>query len=212
MSPRTASTLLIDIETRPFERIEADVAVAGLFADDRPLRGAVARADWRLCGLLSQLVREGRITGSDGQCVLVPTDGRLRAPRLFVMGLGARTGRSTAAVQDGVARTLARVGELGLAHVALSPLGFPGDDWPRHAQAVVGGALEAARAVGRPLELTLGVPGASEARTRASLTASIDALGLPDVALARPEHRRAEDQLTRPRRSPQGNPPIHRHA
>jgi len=212
MTERAPGTMLIDIETRPFERVDAEVAVAGLFSDDRPLRGGVARADWRLCGLLSQLVREGRITGVEGQCVLVPTPGRLRAPRLFVMGLGPRARRSTASIQDLVARTLGRVGDLGLAQVALAPLGFPSDDWPRHAPAVVGGAWEATQAAGRRLDLKLLVPAASESRTRAAVAASVDALGVPQVALVRPEHRRPDESLSRGRRPPQGQRPLHRQA
>lgn len=212
-SRNSVPALRIDVETRPFERVESDVAVAGLFADDRPLRGGVARADWRLCGLLSQLVDEGRITGRDGECVLVPAAGRLRAPRLFVMGMGPRTARTTAAVQDLVARTLARVCELGLSDITLAPLGFAGDDWPRHAQAVVGGAWEAARVAAAPMDLHLAVPGSSEARARASLRAAIDALGLREIEFVmNRDQRRGEDPLTRPRKSPQGPAPTHRHA
>lgn len=210
-APSSLLALRIDVDTRPFERVECEVAVAGLFADDRPLRGGVARADWRLCGLLSELVREGRITGRDGECVLVPSAGRLRAPRLFIMGLGERTARTTASVQDLVVRTLGRVCELGLSDIALAPLGFAGDDWPRHAQAVVGGAWEAARLSGAPMDLHLAVPGSSEARARASLKASVDAFGLREMEFLGRDQRRGDDTLARPRKSPQGSLPVQRH-
>jgi len=205
-----SARLSIEIDSRPLERVDADVAVAGLFEDDRPLRGGAARADWRLCGLLSRLIIDERISGAPGEAVLVPSESRLRAPRVLVLGLGPRGKRSLAQVQDLVRDAADRVIALGLTKMALGPMGFAGDDWPRHADAVVGAGLEAVNAADRPLELSLVVPGAAEARARASFGAVIDALGRPSIELVRRDDRRAADGPARRRKAPQGPPPLHR--
>ncbi len=205
-----SAPLVIDIETRPFERLAADVAVAGVCSDDRPLRGGAARADWRLCGLISRLLVEERVSGAAGEAVLVPCDGRLRTPRLLILGLGPRTSRKVAEIQSIARDAFDRVLGLGLESAAFGPLGFAGDDWPRHAHAIVEAAVGAVGAAGRPLDLRLAVDGRAEARVRASVTAVVDALGRSDVRLARRDERGGEESALRPRRAPQGSPGLHR--
>ncbi len=58
--------------------------------DDRPLPGTAGFVDWRLCGALSRVLKGGFFTGVKGDWLLVPSDGRLPFPRIFVVGLGAR--------------------------------------------------------------------------------------------------------------------------
>jgi hypothetical protein len=80
----------LSLHTRPIERLPADVAVAGFFADDRPLRGGAGRLDWRLCGLLSRYLQEPRFSGVLDERVLMPGADRIAPNRLFLFGLGAR--------------------------------------------------------------------------------------------------------------------------
>lgn len=204
------ATLSIEIETRPFERVQADIAVAGVFEDDRPLRGSAARADWRLCGLISHLVESDRITGRVGEALLMPSGGRMRTSRVLVLGLGQRAKRSGLQVQDLVRDALTRVRGLGLRDVALAPLGFAGDEWSLRGQAVIDGALEAHAGSPDPILLRFVVPGEGEARARASIGAALDALGDPRVQLARRDGRDSTAPAARPRRSPQGQPGSYR--
>jgi hypothetical protein len=60
--------------------------------DDRPLPGSAGYVDWRLCGALSRVLQSGFFVGAREDSLLLPTDGRLRVPRIFVMGLGQRRG------------------------------------------------------------------------------------------------------------------------
>ena len=60
---------------------DAEIAVAGFFQDHRPLRGGAARVDWRLCGLLSELLMSGELEGRRDEAVLMPSARHLRAPR-----------------------------------------------------------------------------------------------------------------------------------
>lgn len=78
------------IEAGPLERVAADLVVVGFAPEDRPLRGAAGRADWRMCGRLSGLVAAGRLTGRRGEAALLGAAGGLRSPAVLVVGLGPR--------------------------------------------------------------------------------------------------------------------------
>ncbi|HEY5658955.1 MAG TPA: hypothetical protein VIY27_14295, partial [Myxococcota bacterium] len=74
--------LILSLAPDSIDRIEADVAVVALFRDERPLRGSASRIDWRMCGRLSQLLRDERFAGNPGEAALFPGQGGLRAPML----------------------------------------------------------------------------------------------------------------------------------
>lgn len=63
-----------------------DVLVVPIWGDVRPLRGAAGLLDWRLCGKISQMIREGRVSGSAGEKLLLVTG---RVPWQRVLGIGA---------------------------------------------------------------------------------------------------------------------------
>ena len=71
-------------------RLEADLLVAPLWADDRPPHGLAGRADWHLCGFISRLILDGRLRGAAGETTLVAVQGRLPAPRLLLLGSGGK--------------------------------------------------------------------------------------------------------------------------
>jgi Cytosol aminopeptidase family, N-terminal domain len=170
--------LEIEIEGRPFERAEAELAVAGIFRDDRPLRGGAARADWRLCGRLSELVRDGHLTGACGEALLLPSFGRLGAPRLLILGLGERARFRLTAAQDATREAVGRALDLGVGELVFAPPGIAPDDIPRHAQAILGGALEAMQArpsSSSPLSLRLLAPAAESSRVGLAVDAAIRA-------------------------------------
>lgn len=162
-----SGSLRIGLDTRPLERVEADVAIAGVFADERPLRGAAGRADWRLCGLLTRLVLDDRLDASPGAATLVGTSGRLAAPALLVVGLGARTRFGAQALEDATRSAVARAVALSSARAALAPFGIDGDELVRHARALVEGALAGLGTA--TLAVRLCVPEAEESRVRREL-------------------------------------------
>lgn len=196
------ASVRIALEARPLERIRCDLAIAGLFTGDRPLRGGAARVDWRLCGLLSELLMSERLSGAPGDALLVPSTGALRAPRALIVGLGDRDGFRTAAAQQSMADAMGRCFGLGVGRVAMAPLGIASDDLPRHAAAVVGGLLEAARAVDAELELILTIPGRQHEAAASALERAIQALDPAPFTLVR-----EEPPLVRPSRAPRGTSP-----
>jgi len=78
-------------------------ALAGLDAfclfvseDERPLRGAAGFIDWRMCGALSRILKDGRFVGAMGDALLFPAGGRLSGERVFCFGAGRRADLSRA--------------------------------------------------------------------------------------------------------------------
>ena len=67
---------------------ECDIIVVGFFLDERPLRGASGWIDWRLNGRLSRFIQAKRLTGEWKETTLVPSEGRLVAPLILLIGLG----------------------------------------------------------------------------------------------------------------------------
>jgi len=84
------AAIVVEVDDQPLERVSADLVVVGYSPDDRPLRGAAGRADWRLCGELWQLVTAQKLNGRRGQAALLSAAGPLRSPLLLVVGLGHR--------------------------------------------------------------------------------------------------------------------------
>jgi len=138
------STLAIEVEGQSLVRVGAELAVAGFFRDQRPLRGGAGVADWRLCGWISGLAESHRLRGEWGECALLLTHGRLGANRLLLLGLGTRarfgTDAHRAAVQAAVEKALA----LGAGTVAFDlPAPTLAEGQIRIARGVVAGACAA---------------------------------------------------------------------
>ena len=165
------STLALEVgDTESLARIGAEIAVAGFFRDQRPLRGGAGLADWRLCGWLSRLLLASRASGELGEAVLTITHGRLRAPRLLLVGLGARARFGGDAHRNAVEASLQRLLDLGVGSAALDlppPTGDASED--ALAVSIVDGACAALDA--RPARLLLRVVAApgTAVRMRAAL-------------------------------------------
>ncbi|MEN8181479.1 MAG: M17 family peptidase N-terminal domain-containing protein [Myxococcota bacterium] len=116
--------LRVEVLAAPLERARADVLLAGFFASERPLRGGAGRADWRLCGLVSRLVQEGRIRGEEGEAALLPGGPVFMSPRLLLVGCGDSAAFDRTAQRRIATGALARTAALGVESVALAlPLG-----------------------------------------------------------------------------------------
>ena len=101
-----------------------------IWEDARPLRGAAGLLDWRLCGKLSGLIQSGRLTGVEGEQLLLPTAGRLPWRVALVMGLGPRVGFSGARFRAALLRLFAAARGVGVRELALAPPGRDIDALP----------------------------------------------------------------------------------
>ena len=138
------STLAVEVEGGSLVHVGAELAVAGLFRDRRPLRGGAGLADWRLCGWVSGLVGAARLRGEWGEAALLLTHGRLLAPRLLLLGLGVHDRFGIDAHRDAARLAVERAAELGIGIVALDlppPRGVESPE--RIALGVLAGASEA---------------------------------------------------------------------
>ncbi len=60
----------------------------GFFSDERPPRGHSGFVDWRLNGVISKQMADGRISGIPLEKVLIASDRRLPASKILLIGLG----------------------------------------------------------------------------------------------------------------------------
>lgn len=118
-SERRGSDRLLEPTLANLDALSVDAVVVGLCSDVRPLAGLLGMIDWRLCGRVSRLVERGVITGAHGEHVLMPTFGRIAAPRLFIVGWG-RSSTSTELADERVRATLAMIDKAGLQRVAFA--------------------------------------------------------------------------------------------
>ncbi len=111
--------LHLEISALAAERARADLLVVPVWSDERPLRGATGRADWRLCGRLSELAASGRLRGRFGEAVLAASFGGLAAPLVLALGLGPRSEFDAPGVQAFASEAVRRALALGVATIAL---------------------------------------------------------------------------------------------
>jgi hypothetical protein len=71
----------------------ADTILVLVPEDERPLRGDAGLIDWRLCGLISEHLRSGYVTGQLGEAVLLPGDRPLSPARILLVGAGSAATR-----------------------------------------------------------------------------------------------------------------------
>jgi len=67
---------------------ECDVLVTGFFKDERPLKGSSGWIDWRLNGMLSRFLMDGKLTGDWKEMTLIPSQGRIMPRMILLLGLG----------------------------------------------------------------------------------------------------------------------------
>jgi leucyl aminopeptidase len=172
---------------RPLERTQGEIAVVGFFADERPLRGGAARADWRLCGGLSRRIENGDLSGKSGEALLIGSGPALLAPRLLLMGLGERQHFDQLRVGDETQQALERCLKLGCTRVAFAPLGIASDDIPRHAGALVAGFHAAWQSARRPMTVHFCVPGREISAVERALTEAHKAANVSEITIRVPD-------------------------
>jgi len=68
--------------------VDVDTYALPVFEDQRPPVGLAGLVDWRLCGMLSNQLLAGNISGRFREVTMMPAYGRLRSVRVVVFGMG----------------------------------------------------------------------------------------------------------------------------
>lgn len=117
------SVRFLGLELAKWDQIGGGDLALGVFANERPLRGAAGLADWRLCGRLSRLLKRERFTGITGELMLLPPGRRLPFDRLVLFGLGERRGYSEPRYRDHVRWIRGVLSKAGTRACAVQPPG-----------------------------------------------------------------------------------------
>jgi leucyl aminopeptidase len=114
--------------------------VVGRYSDTTRPPAEVAALDKSLDGLLSRVLQTEKFEGKPGQIAHFYTGGRIRADRVFVVGLGAKKNGAAEPIRRGTAAALRRARDLGAstAAVFMPPDGVPARE---RAGAIVEGAI-----------------------------------------------------------------------
>ena len=111
-------------ELAKWDESDVDTLVVTFFSDERPLRGAAGLADWRLCGRLSRLIKNKRLSGESGEALLMPPPGGRLSFRLMVLfGLGPSRGFDEKAYRDSVKKIRGVLERAGVGRYAIQPPG-----------------------------------------------------------------------------------------
>lgn len=85
--PQVVTDLKLDGEKALFDKkIKGIVSLC--FENERPLQGLAGKLDWKFHGLLSQFIRDGKITGKEGECVYIPARKSNETYHLILVGAG----------------------------------------------------------------------------------------------------------------------------
>ncbi len=88
--------------------------------DERPLSGAAGFLDWRLCGALSKILGSGFFVGAPGDKLLVPTDSRVPARKIFAVGLGRSNAVTALGLEHALTQAAAMLSKANVDSVALA--------------------------------------------------------------------------------------------
>ena len=146
-----SASLRIGVAEERLEVLPVDIIVVPCASDERPLRGVASRADWRIGGLLSSMLKEGSFQGGAGEAALLAGGVGLVAPRLLVVGQGERTALDSERLEAWGLEALSRCLALSASSVALALL--PAKYHALREQCIVfaGAALQACSEVSEPL-------------------------------------------------------------
>ena len=145
----------INIVQGGIQENDADVVVVNLFEGTSKPGGATGAVDQLLGGAISEMILLGDLSGKLGQVAVIYPSGKIRAPRVFVVGLGNPDSLDAEAVRKVAAAAIKKARELKVHRVAtvVHGAGTGGLALATAAQAVVEGSLLASYSYDAPKQL-----------------------------------------------------------
>jgi len=111
--------LVLKVLMHDIRKLETDAVAVGFYEDIRPLKGAAGALDWILCGSLSRLIIQQKISGAIGEAALLTTKGKIPAPKVFMVGLGPRSQMTPSALREASRSAAATIVGAGVIRAAL---------------------------------------------------------------------------------------------
>ena len=119
---------------QPIQDIEADILLLFHLQDELAPRGRLGQVDWILCGAVSRLRARGKFAGERGASALLAPNGKLKAARILVVGLGHKADLSVVSLYRSAYQAAQAILNLRCTHLAMEP---PYRAFPREAPASV---------------------------------------------------------------------------
>jgi hypothetical protein len=114
---------VLPLDLARWDEVARDCLVLPVFKDDRPLRGAAGLADWRMCGRLSRLLKDGKANAEQGEAMMLPPGRRLPFARILWFGVGDAKGYSDERFHIDLDWIMTVVSKAGVKDWALQPPG-----------------------------------------------------------------------------------------
>ncbi len=102
------------------DELPARLALSVFFDDVRPLKGTSALIDWRLNGRVSDMILQGRLSGSFAESLIMPAQGRLSANEIFLFGLGSSRDLTESRREEGLSKLAEKMSRLRSSTFVLS--------------------------------------------------------------------------------------------
>ena len=90
------------IDAARLDSLHVDALAVPMFGRVEQPQGAAGYLDWRLCGRLSRLLREGTFTGAPGETLMLSYHERIRPVCVVLFGLGAPDHRTDAQCEQDI--------------------------------------------------------------------------------------------------------------
>jgi hypothetical protein len=147
------SGVTVQVIHQDIKKVEAEALVVGFFQDVRPLKNAAGQLDWLLCGAFSHVLLNNMLRGALGDVALFTSGGKVPPQKIFLVGLGPKTGFSASSLRKAVKAAAATILGTGVTNAAVEYFQAPGVPPERNMLAFCEGLDEGAG--GRPLTVSL---------------------------------------------------------
>ena len=148
----------VNVILKDIRNIETEALIVGFYEDVRPLKGLAGKLDWLLCGSLSDLILNNKLSGSLGEVALLASRGKVPAMKIFMVGLGPKGGSYPSSLRNAARIAAASAVGAGVTNAVVEYFYYP--DVPSDAvvSALRDGLSEGAG--GSPLQASLLAPDA----------------------------------------------------
>jgi hypothetical protein len=147
------SGLAVKVILQDIKKLETDALIVGFYEDVRPLKGLAGELDWLLCGSLSALILNNKLSGSLGEVALLNSRGKIPAKKIFMVGLGPRGGNSSSSLRKAARTAASSAVGAGVANAAVEYFCSPGVPYDAGVTALRDGLSEGA--AGSPFTVTV---------------------------------------------------------